>query len=286
MTAVAFGWLAFPQGFEMRHRFALFRQLQPQLPARLCLTVERLRNCRRAARLAEGQDLHLKVAAVVLHLQQVADPDLTRSLGWLSVGLNPAELTYPCSERARLEESGGPEPLVHSHAGHDAISQPLASGVPELPATRHGYKGEKPVRHHARLHLALHKPMKIQLDHIQRLNLHALLGAQRGDVATIRALWALQDKLALSTEEETAVEIKREFASGQERVAWNPQRSLPAKAFEFTDAEAARLRAALETWPAYGAAADRCWLEPLLRMIEPATFGRVESQAPLPQQRS
>ena len=30
--------------------------------------------------------------------------------------------------------------------------------------------------------------MKIQLDHIQRLNLHALLGAQRGDVRQIRAI--------------------------------------------------------------------------------------------------
>jgi magnesium chelatase family protein len=29
----------------------------------------------------------------------------------------------------------------------------------------------------------------------------------------------------------------------------------------------ARLRAALETWPAYGVAADRRWLEPLLSMI-------------------
>jgi len=128
--------------------------------------------------------------------------------------------------------------------------------------------------------------MKIQLDHIQRLNLHALLGAQRGDVATIRALWALQDKLALSAEEETAVEFKSEFAGGQERVAWNPQRSLPVRAFEFTDAEAARIRAALETWPAYGAAADRRWLEPLLRMIAPATPERAEAQAPPPQQRS
>ena len=64
--------------------------------------------------------------------------------------------------------------------------------------------------------------MKIQLDHVQRLDFHALLGAQRGDVTTIRALWALQDKLTLSTEEETAVELKREFACGQEHVAWNP----------------------------------------------------------------
>ena len=128
--------------------------------------------------------------------------------------------------------------------------------------------------------------MTLQLNHVQRLNLHALLGAQRGDVATIRALWALQDKLALSTEEETAVEFKRELAGAQERVAWNPQRSLPVKAFEFTDAEAARIRAALETWPAYGVAADRRWLEPLLRMIAPATPERAESQVPLPQQRS
>jgi hypothetical protein len=109
--------------------------------------------------------------------------------------------------------------------------------------------------------------LKIQLDHVQRLNLHALLGAQRGDVATIRALWALQDKLALSTEEEIAVEVKREFAAGQERVVWNPQRSPPAKEFEFTDAEAARIRATLETWPAYGVAADRSWLEPLLSQL-------------------
>ena len=109
--------------------------------------------------------------------------------------------------------------------------------------------------------------MKIQLDHVQRLNLHALLGAQRGDVATIRALWALQDKLALSTEEETSVELKRGFAGGQERIAWNPQRLLPVKDLEFTDAETARIRAALETWPAYGVDADRRWLEPLLSMI-------------------
>lgn len=40
--------------------------------------------------------------------------------------------------------------------------------------------------------------MKIQLDHIQRLNLHALLCAQQGDGATIHALWTLQDKMALS----------------------------------------------------------------------------------------
>ena len=50
--------------------------------------------------------------------------------------------------------------------------------------------------------------MTLTLDHIQRLNLHALLGAQRGDVATIRALWALQDKLGLTPDEEKAIELQ------------------------------------------------------------------------------
>ena len=109
--------------------------------------------------------------------------------------------------------------------------------------------------------------MKIQLDHVQRLNLHALLGAQRGDLATIRALWALQDKLALTPEEETAIELKREFVAGHERVAWNPALTIPARELEFTEPEAARIRAAVEAWNSYGAAADRRWLEPLLAAV-------------------
>src|ERR1019366_4763887 len=105
----------------MWHRFTLLCQFSPQLPAHFCLTVERPRNLRRAAHLTEKYDLHLKLARVVLHLQQVADADLARSLGSLSVRRNPAEFARPCSERARLKESGGPEPLVHSHAGHCPI---------------------------------------------------------------------------------------------------------------------------------------------------------------------
>src|ERR1017187_4135874 len=119
--AIAFRWPAFPKGFRMRHCLALFRQLQPQFPARLRLAIERLRYRRRSAHRAESQDLHLKIAAVVLHSQEVAGADLARRFGGLSVGLNPAEFTCPRGQRAGLEESGGPEPLVHSHAGHDPI---------------------------------------------------------------------------------------------------------------------------------------------------------------------
>ena len=109
--------------------------------------------------------------------------------------------------------------------------------------------------------------MKIMLDHTQRLNLHALLGAQRVDVGSIRAIWAIQDHIALDGDEEKAVELKREMVAGQERVVWNPVLSIPAKEFEFSDPEAARLKAAVQTWDSYGAALDRYWLEPLLKSL-------------------
>src|SRR5260370_20845890 len=108
----------------MRHGFPFFCQLQAQLPACLRLTVERLRNRRRAAHLTEGQNLHLKVAAVVLHFQKVADADVARRLGWLSVGFDPAEFAFPRGERARLEESGVPQPLLYSYASPHLILLP------------------------------------------------------------------------------------------------------------------------------------------------------------------
>jgi hypothetical protein len=106
--------------------------------------------------------------------------------------------------------------------------------------------------------------VKFSLDHTQRLNLHALLGAQRADVGSIREIWAVQDKLALDAGEEKTIELKRELVNGQERTAWNPSLSIPAQEFDFTDAEVARIKAAIETWDGYGAATNRPWLEPLL----------------------
>jgi hypothetical protein len=109
--------------------------------------------------------------------------------------------------------------------------------------------------------------MKLTLDHTQRLNLHALLGAQRADVGSIRAIWAVQDKLALDADEEHAIELKRELVNGQERAVWNPSISIPARKFEFCDVEANRIKAAIETWYGYGATADRRWLEPLVNAL-------------------
>jgi len=39
------------------------------------------------------------------------------------------------------------------------------------------------------------------------------------------------------------------------------------KEFEFTDAEVARIKVAIETWSNYGVANDRRWLEPLLDVV-------------------
>ena len=109
--------------------------------------------------------------------------------------------------------------------------------------------------------------MKLTLDHTQRLNLHALLGAQRADVGSIRAIWAVQDKLTLNDDEEKAIELKREMVNGHERTVWNPSLSIPQKEFDFADAEVARIKVAIETWDAYGAAADRRWLQPIVEVL-------------------
>ncbi len=109
--------------------------------------------------------------------------------------------------------------------------------------------------------------MKLTLDHTQRLNLHALLGAQRADVGSIRAIWAIQDRLALDADEERALELKREIVAGQERAVWNPALSVQQKQFDMTDAEVTHIRAALETWASYGVNVDRLWLEPLIEHI-------------------
>ena len=109
--------------------------------------------------------------------------------------------------------------------------------------------------------------MKLTLDHTQRLNLHALLGAQRADVGSIRAIWAVQDRIALDADEEKAVEVKREVIAGQERVLWNPTLSLPVKEFEFTDPEVGRIKAAIQMWDSYGVSADRRWLQPLVETL-------------------
>jgi hypothetical protein len=109
--------------------------------------------------------------------------------------------------------------------------------------------------------------MKLTLDHTQRLNLHALLGAQRADVGSIRAIWAVQDKIALDPDEAQAINLKHEIVNGHERTLWDPALKIPAREFEFSETEIAHTRTAIETWDCFAASSDRKWLEPLLAAL-------------------
>jgi hypothetical protein len=43
-------------------------------------------------------------------------------------------------------------------------------------------------------------------------------GLHPADAGSIRAIWSIQDRIALDADEEKAVEVKREMIAGQERV--------------------------------------------------------------------
>jgi hypothetical protein len=125
-TAIAFRWFPCGQAFEVRHRFALLRHLSAQRATRLCFPVQGLRNRRGAPHFAEQHDLHLKVPTFGLDLQEVTDAHRARALGRLAVGGYPAQFTCSCRQRASLEKSSRPEPLVHAYIGHTSLSSILA----------------------------------------------------------------------------------------------------------------------------------------------------------------
>src|SRR5580704_8350927 len=103
------------RNFKRSRRFALFCQLHPEFAALVRFAVERLRDGRWTAHFAEQQDFQLEFAGVAAHLQHVPNFHLARRLCRLSVRKNASELTSSRSQRARLEKSGSPEPLVHPH---------------------------------------------------------------------------------------------------------------------------------------------------------------------------
>jgi hypothetical protein len=112
--------------------------------------------------------------------------------------------------------------------------------------------------------------MLLSLDHQQRLNLIALMGTQRGTVAEMRMFWSLQDKLDLDQEERAVIEYRVATSNGIEQPSWNPEKSLPLREFEVSEAEAARLRRVIEGWPHFLTAVDRKWILPLLDQLPEA----------------
>ena len=111
--------------------------------------------------------------------------------------------------------------------------------------------------------------MKLSLDHMQRLNLHALMGAQKVNLDDMRMLWKLQDRLDLSEEERQSIGWKTISVNGLEQVAWDTRKALPGKDFEFSAEEFNRISRMLKEWqPGFLTQGDRQWLEPLLAQLE------------------
>lgn len=109
--------------------------------------------------------------------------------------------------------------------------------------------------------------MVLFLDHQQRLNLHALLGAQRANVAEMRMFWRLQDLLDLTESEREQISYRVATVNNMELPSWDKLKSLPAREFEVSEVEAVRIKRAIEEWPQFFTAADRLWLEPLLEQL-------------------
>lgn len=107
------------------------------------------------------------------------------------------------------------------------------------------------------------------LDHTQRLNLGALIGAQRANVDDMRMFWRVQDRIELSPDEKIAIGYQVRQVSGQQQIAWDGSCGLAPKEFEFTQDEITKLGKIVKEWqPGYMIAADRIWLEPLLGQLE------------------
>lgn len=119
--------------------------------------------------------------------------------------------------------------------------------------------------------------MKLLLDYTMRLNLHALMGAQRSNLDDLRMLWKLQDRIELSEQEKAAIHYRVQQTNGQQQVMWDMTKNLPLEEYELSEPEAARLARMLKEWQFM--AADRQWLEPLLAQLDggSAAGGKVGS---------
>lgn len=109
--------------------------------------------------------------------------------------------------------------------------------------------------------------IQLMLDESQRLNLHFVIGQQRGPVDDIRLCWRIQDKIALSDAEKNAIGYTLTTNNGNTGIFWDTRLVKPA-AYDFTGEELARVTKAVKEWQPGYLANDRQWLEPLLAQLE------------------
>lgn len=118
--------------------------------------------------------------------------------------------------------------------------------------------------------------MKLALDYTQRLNVHAVLGAQRGSVDDVRAIWKLQDRIELTAEEKKKINYRVISVNNMQQVLWDLIEA-PLKEYELTADEFGRISRAIKEFP--GASGnDRRWLEPLLAQLDIIEKAREKKQ--------
>lgn len=109
--------------------------------------------------------------------------------------------------------------------------------------------------------------MTLSLDHRQRLNLIAVLGAYDIRGRDLHALWHLQDLLDLDESEKRSIDFRQETVNGNVVQVWNLSKEFPARSFDLSESDLKRIRQAIEDFPQFRGSRDRAWLEPLLAQI-------------------
>jgi hypothetical protein len=109
--------------------------------------------------------------------------------------------------------------------------------------------------------------MNLSLDHRQRLNLIAVLGAYDVKGRELHAVWHLQDLLDLDDTERQAVNFRESSVNGQKLQTWDDTKTLAERCFDLSEADVNRVRQAIEDFPHFRSSRDRVWLEPLLAQL-------------------
>jgi len=109
--------------------------------------------------------------------------------------------------------------------------------------------------------------MTLFLDHVQRLNMIALLGLMECNVGETRALWKLIDQLSLDDDEKQTIGYFVQTFNGEEVQGWDQTKNLPSKSYDFADTDIVRIRRAVQQFPRHRVAMARRWLEPLLEQL-------------------
>jgi len=116
--------------------------------------------------------------------------------------------------------------------------------------------------------------MNLTLDHHQRLNLFVLVGLPEcGTIAETWSVWKLMDRLMLNDEEKQTVEFHSELINGSEGFRYNQAKTLPAREFELSESEIARIQKAVYSMNRVFPGQMRSWLQPLLAQLPEPGLG-------------